>query len=50
MQTIEIRLLTRDEVVSVWQIERREIVQEVYRFTDGRLQLHSEFYDTRDWP
>lgn len=50
MQTIEIRLLTRDEVVSVWQIERREVIQEVYRFADGRLHLHSEFYDTRDWP
>lgn len=50
MQNVELRRLERSEVETVWQIERRELVHEVYRFTDGVLQLHQEFYDTQDWP
>lgn len=50
MQNIIVRPLERSEVINVWQIERREVVQEIYRFTDGALHLHAEFYDTRDWP
>ncbi|MFK4825633.1 GNAT family N-acetyltransferase [Paenochrobactrum sp. BZR 588] len=50
MDDIIIRRLQRDEVKNVWQIERREIVEDVYYVKDGDLYLRSEFYDTRDWP
>lgn len=50
MQNIVLRRLERSEVITVWQIERREVVHEVYRFAEGVLQLHPEFYDTQDWP
>ncbi len=50
MQNITIRRLERSEVPDVWQIERREIVEEIYRVIDGVLQLQPAFFDTRDWP
>ncbi|WP_343807903.1 GNAT family N-acetyltransferase [Paenochrobactrum glaciei] len=50
MGDITIRRLERHEVENVWQIERREIVEDVYYFADGKLQSRPEFYDTRDWP
>lgn len=50
MQNIVLRQLERSEVVTVWQIERREVVHEVYRLAEDVLQLHPEFYDTQDWP
>ncbi len=49
MATI-IRPLQRAEVEQVWQIERREIVHEIYQVADGRLYLRPQFYDTREWP
>jgi predicted N-acetyltransferase YhbS len=48
--TTVIRPLQRDEVELLWQIERREIVQEIYEVTDGKLNLRRQFYDTRQWP
>lgn len=50
MQNIVLRRLERSEVVTVWQIERREVVHEVYRLAEDILQLHPEFYNTQDWP
>lgn len=47
---MQYRRLTQQEVDSVWQIERREIVQYVYVMENDRLVLCQQFYDTRDWP
>ncbi|MGH3654429.1 GNAT family N-acetyltransferase [Glutamicibacter sp.] len=47
---ISIRRLDRAEVELVWTIDRREVVQEIYQVSDGRLSLRSQFYDTRGWP
>ncbi|HWD13658.1 GNAT family N-acetyltransferase [Pseudochrobactrum sp. sp1633] len=47
---IIIRMLERHEVKTVWQIERREIVHEIYRSVGGKLRLQPEFYDVQDWP
>lgn len=46
----EIRPLQRVEMELVWQIDRQEIVQEIYEVVDGRLRLRRQFYDTRAWP
>jgi len=49
-RAIEIRPLERPEVVLLWQIDRRELVEETYCVKDGALHLQRQFYDTRDWP
>lgn len=50
MHTIVIRPLQRAEVQLVWQIERQEMVEEIYQLAGGRLHLRPQFYDTREWP
>lgn len=46
----EERLLRRDEVVQVWQIDRREVIEHLYSVEAGQLVLRPEFYDMRGWP
>src|SRR5262245_30185701 len=44
------RLLAREEIQKVWSIDRSEVVENVYRFTNGRLELTPEHHDVRGWP
>ncbi len=48
--TLAARLLTRDEVPLVWSIDRREVIEALYVWRDGALQLVPAFYDMRGWP
>jgi predicted N-acetyltransferase YhbS len=44
------RALERDEVESVWTIDRAEVIENVYYKVDGALELRPEHYDMRGWP
>jgi len=45
-----IRELKRGELESVWDIDRSEIVEDVYYLRDGKLALEAEHYDMKGWP
>jgi len=45
-----IRGLARDEIESLWRIDRSEIVENVYYLRDGVLVLETEYYDMKGWP
>jgi predicted N-acetyltransferase YhbS len=45
-----IRLLERDEIPMIWQIDRREIIENVYHLRDGELILVPEYFDMQGWP
>ena len=45
-----IRALRRDEIPLVWQIDRREIIENVYYLRDGKLVLEPEYFDAQGWP
>lgn len=47
---MDFRLLTRDEIELVWTIDRREIIERVYRHENGTLVLRDEYVDVRGWP
>ncbi len=44
------RELTRSEVTRLWDIDRREVIDNVYYFQDGVLVLQPEHYDMQGWP
>nr|WP_242978006.1 hypothetical protein [Clostridium botulinum] len=39
------RLLERSELALLGEIDRKEIVNEVYYFRDNKLEIVNEFYD-----
>ena len=45
-----IRELVREEIESVWSIDRSEIIENVYYLQDGALVLKPEHYDMTGWP
>jgi len=47
---MNIRLLQRDEIPLIWQIDRREVIENVYYLRDGALVLVPEHYDIQGWP
>lgn len=46
----EERLLRRDEIPLVWEIDRSEVIEHLYSVEAGQLVLRPEFYDMRGWP
>lgn len=46
---ITTRLLERAEVERVWEIDRREVIEQVYYLRDGALVLLPEYYDITGW-
>ncbi len=44
------RELTRSEVVRYWDIDRREVIENIYYLVDGKLVLQAEHYDMQGWP
>ncbi|MFO7632161.1 MAG: GNAT family N-acetyltransferase [Caldilinea sp.] len=44
------RLLQRSEIASIWVIDRREVIDNIYYLVDGELELRPEHYDMRGWP
>lgn len=47
---MQIRLLRRDEVGTLWAIDRSEIIDAIYVLREGRLVLTPEHHDVRGWP
>jgi GNAT superfamily N-acetyltransferase len=46
---MEYRLLERDEMKLLSEIDRKEIIEEVYYFKKYKLELVREFYDIQGW-
>ena len=47
---MKIRELSRSEVPYIWQIDRSEVVENIYYLKDGKLVLKSEHHDMHGWP
>jgi predicted N-acetyltransferase YhbS len=47
---MNIRLLQRAEIPLIWQIDRREVIENIYTLRDGKLVLEPEHYDMQGWP
>jgi len=47
---MNIRLLQREEIPLIWQIDRREVIENIYYLRDEKLVLEPEHYDMQGWP
>jgi predicted N-acetyltransferase YhbS len=47
---MNIRLLQRAEIPLIWQIDRREIVENIYVRQAGKLILKPDFFEIQGWP
>ena len=45
-----IRFLEREEIPLVWQIDRSEIIHNIYKLRDGKLVLVPDYFDAQGWP
>ena len=45
-----VRELSREEIETVWRIDRREVIDHIYYWRDGELVLEEEHYDMQGWP
>ena len=42
-------LLQPQQLDRLWDIDRSEIIDTLYRLQDGKLQSYAEYYDVRGW-
>lgn len=47
---MNVRLLAREEIPLIWQIDRREIIENIYYLEDGKLVLKPDYFDVQGWP
>ena len=47
---MNIRLLQREEVPQIWQIDRREIIENIYSLDSGSLVLKPDYFELQGWP
>lgn len=47
---MKIRSLTRSEIPYIWQIDRSELINNIYQLQDEKLVLEPEHYDMHGWP
>jgi predicted N-acetyltransferase YhbS len=47
---MNIRLLQREEIPLIWQIDRREVIENIYYLREGKLVLEPEHYEMQGWP
>ncbi len=45
-----IRELQRDEIEKIWEIDRGEVINNIYYHEDGALVLRPEYYEMQGWP
>jgi GNAT superfamily N-acetyltransferase len=50
LESLLFRPLARDELGLVWTIDRRELIETIYRLEDGELVLRPDPLDVRGWP
>lgn len=48
--TILFRPLSRAEVAQVWQIDRSEVIHNIYVLEAGQLALKPAYFDVKGWP
>ncbi|EKT53646.1 GNAT family N-acetyltransferase [Providencia sneebia] len=46
----KIRELQRDEMTSVWSIDRTELIENLYLHQNGQLVLSAQRFDMKGWP
>lgn len=44
------RKLLREEIEQIWNIDRSEVIDNIYRFENGALALRRQHYDVPGWP
>jgi predicted N-acetyltransferase YhbS len=44
------RELLREEIEQVWNIDRTEVIEAIYRFENGTLLLRPQHHDVSGWP
>jgi predicted N-acetyltransferase YhbS len=44
------RELLREEIEQVWNIDRSEVIENIYHFENGTLVLRPQHYDVPGWP
>jgi predicted N-acetyltransferase YhbS len=44
------RDILREEIAQIWNIDRSEVVENIYRFENGALVLRPQHFDVRGWP
>ena len=47
---MNIRLLQRDEIPLIWQIDRREIIENIYVLENGKLVRKPAYFNVQGWP
>ena len=47
---ISSRKLLREEIEQVWNIDRSEVIDNIYRFESGTLVLSPHHFDVPGWP
>lgn len=47
---ITFRHLSRDEILQIWVIDRREIIENIYVLEQGDLILKPDYFDVQGWP
>ncbi len=47
---MEYRILNREEIEFLREIDRGEVIENIYYYRDGRLELEKEFYDMKGFP
>jgi predicted N-acetyltransferase YhbS len=47
---IDARLLARDEIATIWTIDRTELVEAAYALENGALVVRQVYFDVRGWP
>src|SRR5579863_93036 len=45
-----LRNLHREEIAQVWKIDRREVIENIYRLENGTLVLRPHHIDVPGWP
>ena len=47
---MNIRPIQRGEIPLIWQIDRREVIENIYYLREDKLVLEPEHYDMQGWP
>lgn len=47
---MNIRFLQRDEIPLIWQIDRREIIENTYSLQNNKLVLKPDYFNMQGWP
>jgi len=49
-EQLEFRTLARDEIELIWTIDRREMIERIYRLEGGELRLEPHNFEVPGWP